>query len=301
MSRSIDAPEIDRKEEKPEGGSSFDGLSRSGSQERPKASIDAVASPAFGENRRERIVYREREYRIRPSESELLRELGVFQVIRESDAVNGIYGGDESLLRADVRSLRRQDLVRSVAFNTLRGGPTRVFMLSRSGYELVNSRGGSPQFIYWGGKVKAAEVEHDSLLYRAYLREKEQILRGGGAIKRVRLFPELMRDHYSRLFKPGASRAAVLAETAAKLHLPVRDGHVVFPDFRIEYENERGEPARVDVEVATGNYRESQIAQKSAAGFRVYSSAGSGGGARVQQGERLKGRAFPDHTAVMPL
>ena len=57
------------------------------------------------------------------------------------------------------------------------------------------------------------------------------------------------------------------------MYLPVIDGHAVFPDFRIEYEDERGDIGRVDVEVASDNYHDHHIATKLAAGFRVYGSA----------------------------
>ena len=43
------------------------------------------------------------------------------------------------------------------------------------------------------------------------------------------------------------------------MHLPIIDGHAVFPDFRIEYEDERGDLDRVDVEIANDNYRDHHI------------------------------------------
>ena len=121
----------------------------------------------LGENRRERFVFRDREYRLRPSEGESLRDLGTFRLIREDDLVRGVYSGNAQLAEADLRSLRRQGLVRSITFQSLGDRPIRVHTLTGEGYHFALSRReGPPQFYYWG-VVKPSEVKHDSLLYRA--------------------------------------------------------------------------------------------------------------------------------------
>src|SRR5207249_3230319 len=99
------------------------------------------------------------------------------------------------------------------------------------------------------------ELEHDVLLYRAYLHEERRLQGEGSTVKRVVLDYELKRDHFKRVNKPkpGQPYRKVQADSARELHLPVIDGHAIFPDFRMEYENERGDPSRVDIEVATGN------------------------------------------------
>lgn len=297
MSRSIDRPE-----EKPEPSGLSDSLSRSGGDQRPRVAKEPEAPAGFGANRRETISFRGRDYRVRPSEDAVISDLGKFRVVRETDLVKGVYSGDLQLARADFRSLNRQGLVRSITFQSLgtRGdGPTRVHTLTAEGYKLALSRSQGPQFFYWG-TVKPSEVEHDSLLYRAYLHERDRIKGEGGSIKRVILDSELKRAHYSRVNKPGVAYRQVQEESARELHLPVVDGHAMFPDFRLEYEDERGDLARVDVEVATDNYREQHLAAKMAAGFQVYGR--SGGGLTVQSGPRLKGNAFPQETRmVLPL
>jgi hypothetical protein len=301
MSRSFDRDEPERKEETGESQNALEGLSRSGGENRPRVASEAEEQQGFGPNKRERITFRDREYRVRPSEGVLLTDLGTFRVVREGDLIKGVYRGDATLARADFRSLRQQGLIRSITFQSLRGGASRVHTLTGEGHNLVVSRnGGKPQFFYWG-VVKPSEVEHDSLLYRAYLNERHRIQDQGGSVKRVVLDYELKRDHYSRINKPGGGPyRKVQAESAQELHLPVIDGHVVFPDFRVEYENDRGEPARVDVEVATGNYREQHLAVKAAAGFHVYASGGSGG-VRVQSGARLQGPSFHQSRSVYSL
>jgi hypothetical protein len=294
MSRSLD-----REEQKSDSSSGFEALSRSGGENRPRASAPEETE-GFGDNQRERVAFRDREYRIRPSEDAVLNELGRFRIIREDDLVRGIYGNQKALAASDLRSLRQQGLLRSITFQGLSNAPTRIHTLTGAGYDLVNSRGSGAQFYYWGA-VKPAEVQHDALLYRAYLHERDRIRDGGFTIKRIVLDSELKRNHYSRINKPAAraSYRRAQLESAKELHLPVVDGHVAFPDFRIEYEDERGDLSRVDVEVATSNYRGAHLAAKVAAGFRVY---GPSGGYQVQSGGRLKGNAFPQETrAVFPL
>jgi hypothetical protein len=291
MSRSLD-----REEEKPrEDSGTVDGLSRSGGETRPRAVPNPEPQTDFSENRRERILFRDREYRIRPSEAKVLQDLGTFRVIRNDDLVRGIYGGNTDLAQSDFRSLRRQGLIRSITFKGVDGAAARVHTLTGKGYQFAESRRDGPQFYYWG-IVKPAEVEHDALLYRAFLRERARIHGQGGTVKQVILDAALKRAHYARTNRPGGSTREVQAQSAAELHLHVVDGHVMFPDFRVEYENEQGDLGRVDVEVATGNYRESHLAAKAAAGFRVYAGQSSGGGVRVQSGGALKGQIFPQQT-----
>jgi len=306
MSRSFDREpeELQRKAETEDSASSvLEGLSRSGGGEsRPRAHEENDEPKSFGSNRRERIVVKDREYRVRPSESAVLHDLGTFRLIRETDLVKGVHGGDLKLAEADLRSLRQQGLIRTITFSDLEknGASGRVHMLSGKGHALLEARSGGAKFWYFGA-VKRTEVQHDSLLYRAYLRERGRIERGGGTIKRVVLDAQLKRDHFSRTNKPGAPYRQVQAESAQELQLPVIDGHVVFPDFRVEYEDERGEVGRADIEVATDDYRGKHMAMKAAAGFRVY-AASPGDGVQVQYGHNLKAHAWSrENHMVLPL
>jgi hypothetical protein len=54
-------------------------------------------------------------------------------------------------------------------------------------------------------------------------------------------------------------------------------GHVQFPDVRIEYDVD-GRDHTLDVEVMTPHYRGAHAASKSGSGFRLYWSNRSGGG-----------------------
>lgn len=295
---------LDREEEKQESSSSFlEGLSRSGGEARPRVTTDLQVQKGFGENRRERIVLKDREYRVRASEFEALTVLGRFRVADASDMVRGVYNKDVQLAIADFRSLYEQKLIAWFSFKSAKGNDIRVYTLTPEGRALLTGRSSGEQRFY-AGIVKPAECEHDILLYRAYLREEDRLKDEGSVIKRVVLDYELKGKHFSWVNKPGDGQTyrERQVESAHELHLPVIDGHVVFPDFRIECENERGEPSRADIEVATGNYRGKHIAAKTAAGFRVYAERGGLGGPGVDRGPHLRGNVFrQDRGIVFPL
>jgi hypothetical protein len=292
---------LDREEEKPgEDSGMLDGLSRSGGEKRTRTPEEDEAPKDFGGNGWERVVVRSREYRVRPSQIEGLRTIGSFRVVDSVDLVRGTYGGRTELARADVRSLERQGLLRSVSFLARDGKPRKIHTLTRQGHTLAKDRTDSGQELHWGF-LKPAEVEHDSLLYRAFLRESQRIHGNGGTVKRVALDTELKSKYFSRVYRKDGpeSYRARQAATARELHLPIVDGHVVFPDVRLEYEDERGELSRVDIEVATGNYRPEQVATKAAAGFHVYAAGGAGGRFSVDQGHGLSGNIFREQRMVV--
>ena len=53
----------------------------------------------------------------------------------------------------------------------------------------------------------------------------------------------------------------------------VVNGRVVVPDLQIEYENAEGQLDRVNLELATKNYRAGQLQAKAQAGFTLYAAA----------------------------
>jgi hypothetical protein len=143
---------------------------------------------------------------------------------------------------------------------------------------------------FYRGLSKPRELSHDATLYRAYERTVERLLRGGARIHRVVLDHELKRE-YQRFLQAGNRgrpdadgrplRDQEQIERWAALHdLPDIDGHVHFPDVRIEYEDRDGRAAVEDVEVETPHYRGAHAAAKARGGFTCYRSAGSrvGGG-----------------------
>jgi hypothetical protein len=108
--------------------------------------------------------------------------------------------------------------------------------------------------------------------------EAEKIRASGGDIRRVVLDYELKQNVYRPLAKarPSLSPFAYSRrqqEVAQQNGLKVVRGRVLLPDLRIEYATRDGEPAHVDLELATAHYRGQAVRGKIEAGFKMYASA----------------------------
>jgi hypothetical protein len=141
------------------------------------------------------------------------------------------------------------------------------------------------------------ELTHDAQVYRAYLKEAERLREEGANIRRVVLDNELKREYQQFLQERNRGRSdsdgrpdrtpEEIHRWALEHNLPEQDGHVQFPDARIEYDDCDGRLRTEDLEVETLHYRGGHAAAKAASGFtrssgstmRVVSARGSGGGA----------------------
>jgi hypothetical protein len=85
-----------------------------------------------------------------------------------------------------------------------------------------------------------------------------------------------------------------VAEWAARRDLPVVDGHVHFPDVRIEYERPDGERKVEDVEVVTPHYRGAYAAAKGRTGFSCYRIDTGVGGRGGRSGRSPDPRIFEE-------
>jgi len=292
---------LDREEEKPESSSGPDtSLSRSGGgQERPRVAPSASVGDEFGENRRQRVVTLNREYWIRPSQEAALFDIGRFRAVNLADLKLGVFKGSQELATADLRSLIRQGLIRRVWILGKEKKPLEIASLTEAGVSVLKAmdpRMENDQQVVYAGFARVAELEHDSLLYRAFLKEIDRLREERCEVRKVVLDYELKSGLYSLQQKRRGEKPfrEVREETAQELALPVINGHVTLPDFRIEYEDEEGTRSRVDIEVATGNYRQGHIAAKALAGFRIYAPA-----FRVVQGGNLKGNIFKDRASTV--
>jgi hypothetical protein len=278
-----------------------DGLSRSGGVSRPRTAEHEPPDTGFGANRREPVLLRERSVDIRPSERVTLRTLGRFRVIDAEDLVRDLYAGDRPLARADFEALRRQGLIQSATLRDVWGRKSRLLTLTKDGHEVARSQAGGGERLYWGF-VKPAEASHDSRFYRAFRHEERKLAADGHRVRRVVLDYELKRGYFARLNAPDKldSYRERQSEAARVMHLPIIDGHTVFPDFRIEYEDERGDIGRVDVEVASDNYHDHHIATKVSAGFRVYGGEDIVRRFGISEGA-LGGGSFPEERSAVLL
>jgi hypothetical protein len=68
--------------------------------------------------------------------------------------------------------------------------------------------------------------------------------------------------------------------------LPYDDGHVHFPDVRIEYEDRDGRSRHEDIEIVTGHYRGAHAGAVARSGFSCYRTVGGMLGGCASTGRR---------------
>ena len=230
---------------------------------------------------------------LRPEERRAMLELGRFRVVRTDDLADAVYGGKPRTLREDLGYLRSKGLVTTRHINLRRDGKRRsidrveVAALTKDGRAWLRKSGEVPtgQAIY-AGFVKPREMEHDSLVYRAYGKEAEKITDQGGTNLRVKLDFEIKADvqkaiYAERKADPTRDIAEIKEQVAKQQELPFLDGRIQIPDARIEFDREpkSGEDidqgsltGHEDIEVLTAAYSAGHLRAKAQAGFRAYAA-----------------------------
>ncbi len=218
-----------------------------------------------------------RAYSLSPYERLTMNDLGRFRVIVSGDLSQLRYDSKDARMQQDIRSLMAQGLVQR---KTVWTGRPRVketfYTLTPSGKVFTKRDSAQKDQAIYAGFVKPAELRHDAAIYRVFHREVERINQEGGRVRRVVLDFELKKKAYRPLAKAKALAPADYAKRQAEIAhehgLKVVNGHIAFPDLRIEYELPSGASAQVDLEVASGSYHGSHAAEKVAAGFRIYAA-----------------------------
>jgi len=228
------------------------------------------------------IPNREREYVLSPDARETAKEIGRFRVLAVRDLARHKYSGDANRLRHDLDALTRQGLLqRRTIWAGKQAGKTEFLALTEEGKRVAERASNQTGQVFYDRFVKPAEILHDAAIYRMYQAEAQRIEKAGGSLRRVVLDYELKRKAYSPLAKakalPPLEYARRQQEIARENGLKVVQGHITLPDLRIEYETAAGEPARVDLELATKHYHGSHLAAKAEAGFKLYSTEASVG------------------------
>ncbi|MHB8754209.1 MAG: hypothetical protein ACYC92_04530 [Candidatus Acidiferrales bacterium] len=224
---------------------------------------------------RQKYQDRERTLNLRESEIHTLAEIGEFRAVRTKDLVEYRYGGDTKQAERDIKSLKAQGLIRQ---KTLPGTEKEPLLtLSREAHQFLERN--RPESLVkdqalYHGFVKPREARHDAEVYRLYQKEAERITSEGGTKLRVVLDFELKRDLYRDLAKlkglPPEQQEEERERIAQTHGLTIVNDKIPLPDLRIEYETRDHEQARVDLELATQDYRERGLAEKSKAGFTIY-------------------------------
>ena len=257
-------------------------------QERsPEHTVERTRGPEHRPRRtRAGVAENIRGLRLRPEEQKLLAEAGRFRVLSVDDVARTLYGGDKRALQSDLHFLQEKGLlsVASVAARNdgrwTRAREIDVVSLTERGGPLAREVGAFPleQKLYHG-LVRPREAEHDTQIYRAYLKEAEKITRAGGANLRVELDFELKAKvyraiHAARKAGPERGLAEVRREAAAQFDLPYIHDRIEVPDARVHYEMDQGTRAAfTDIDVVTAAYRPGHLRAKVQAGFRMYASA----------------------------
>jgi hypothetical protein len=137
-------------------------------------------------------------------------------------------------------------------------------------------------------------LTHDTKVYRAYQRAEERLQGQGARVRRVVLDYELKRDYQQFLHERNRGKKDCdgrpdrepeeIARWAREHELPYDDGHVRFPDARIEYEDRDGRSRHEDIEVMTGHYRGAHAGSTAKSGFTCYFVIGCSVGGRGSGG-----------------
>jgi hypothetical protein len=249
---------------------------------------------------RERVHVDGLDYELRGSEARTLATIGAFRVVPLDD-LRDERGNPPDRWHGDIEHLRSAGLIRVIAPLDRGDERTTIVALTDRGRQLLETHRArdaeSPQTFYHG-LVKPRELAHDSRLYRAYLRTAERLGSRGARVTRVVLDYELKRE-YQRFLQAGnrgrsdsdgrPTRSTDDVRDWANEHqLPLHEGKVQFPDFRVEHEWPDGRRDIEDVEITTPHYRGAHAASKAGAGFTTFRSGGSrvggnskGGGGRT--------------------
>jgi hypothetical protein len=176
-----------------------------------------------------------------------------------------------------LRSLQRQNLIDQRAVTRLRDGTVAdVVAVTRAGRLLLDDHRNTDtdvEQVYYDGWVKPAEIWHDASLYRMVRAAERDVDNEGGHVRRVILDDELKATAFSALHdarNENATDEEAHEAVAREQHLPLNDGHFVFPDVRLEVEYPDGTVRTVDLELVTEHYHRGHLGGKASAGFRMF-------------------------------
>ena len=230
--------------------------------------------PSRRKRTRDRIDFTQRK-------RQALDDIATYRVVSVKDLVEERFGGNAFAARKGIDALKESGLVHEHTVRVKSGKTFKVLFASQNGRRQAWGNRKNDDQRYWCGLAKPTEVSHDATVYRAARSEIAKLEKSGACVKRIQLDYEL-KARVAKVAEKARSKdggeAAFLAkiEAAKQLNLPTdRDGTIHYPDARIEYENEQGDPGRVDVEVTSGNYRSKSLQAKLSAGFKMYANGRS--------------------------
>lgn len=270
------------------GSASADARSRSGQDPR-EAFTEGLDLPRGRE--REPVLLGDEAYELRGSEVRTLATVGAFRIVALDDLRDH---GDEpaALWKGNLRSLRASGLVTTIV-PTERDTRTPVVTLTERGKALLEAHRRpdyGPAQTFHAGVGRTRELGHDTQVYRAFERSADRQAARDARILRIVLEQDLKREYQRFLQEPNRGRSDAdgrvkrtpeeVRAWAEEHDLSMRDGHVQFPDLRLELEMSDGRREIEDIEVTTLHYRGLQASSKASAGFTRYRSSGGRVGGR---------------------
>ncbi len=248
---------------------------RDGHRSGPDRERQQHASQSRNDDDRSRTIYhgRNREYSLRESEVQTLTDLGKFRMVPADDLARFAYHGDRSRMESDLHSLSRQGLIEQRSIEGHSSYSTRVLTLTKDAHRLLErAQLVSNRQALYDGLVKPKEARHDADLYRLYHKVAKEVARVGDKVRRVVLDCELKRKLYKKLSRipPDKDLAYERIRLASEYDLTVVKGKIPVPDIRIEYEDECRDIHRLDLEIATRDYRPQGLTEKAKAGFHLF-------------------------------
>ncbi|HXW06998.1 MAG TPA: hypothetical protein VD833_17325 [Vicinamibacterales bacterium] len=238
---------------------------------------------------RELVVDPDCVYELNGEDSRTLAAVGTFRVVPEQDL---------DTEHDTLRHLRDEGLVETVDL----GGRERGLTLSKEGRDLLHShtleRNGGAEQTFHAGVSRPREIDHDANLYATFCQEESRLRdeHPDLEIRRVVLEQDFKREYQDFLQDHNRGRRdsdgrpdrgeAEIRDWAREHDLPYFDGHVHFPDYRIEYEVD-GREHHEDIELFTPHYRGAHAASRGKTGFRIYVVGSRGGGGRSQPHPRI--------------
>jgi hypothetical protein len=210
---------------------------------------------------------------LRASEVRTLTDAGKFRVVPADDLARFGYQGNRARMEGDVRNLARHGLVEQRTIEGHSSYSTKVLTLTKDGQRLLE-RGQlvlNRQATYHG-LVKPKEARHDADVYRLYQKASKEIEHSGGKVRRAVLDFELKKDLYQKLsrIRPDKDPRYERIFVANQFDLKVVDGKIPIPDLRIEHEDDCRDVHRLDLEIATRDYRPQGLGEKAKAGFHMF-------------------------------
>lgn len=265
----------DSREPKPEHRSPSIGRGGSVPQEADDSRQGNDRNPESARRQPQKYQDRERTYELRESEMRTLTDIGQFRAVRTRDLVELRCSGDARQAERDIANLKSQGLLEQ---RTLHGTEKEPLLaLSREARQFLERnrpQDSNSNQTFYSGFVKPREARHAAEVYRLYEHAAKDIQQEGGTNLRVVLDFELKRNLYRDLAKLKAlppEQQEEERERIAESHgLTVVNGKIPLPDLRIEYEARDGQQTRVDLELATQDYRATGLAEKAQAGFTIY-------------------------------